>query len=459
MNKKDLAKHILDNVGGENNIDSYSHCATRLRFNLKDESIANTEELQNTEGIVSVLKSGGQYQVIVGSGVSDVYNEMSKLTSDQIEEGNVEPEVSGKKKKSNFFTAISAIFSPVLAAFAGSGILRALVILASQLGLLSESSGTYQLLTIASMTVFYFLPVILAYTTAKYFNANPVLSMVIGAALIHPDLIAMMGDIGNGATTEFLGIPVTLMNYPSTVFPAIIAIWAFSHLERKLKQWIPEGGHLVFVPMISFLVMIPLTLIVIGPITYYISNWIANLINSLIESSPLLAGMLVGGGWNGLVSVGLHWAVNPIMIQNIASQGYDYIVPFTFATNFAMMGAAIGVWLKARNKNRKRYSLTTALTIAFSGITEPAIYGVAMVLKRPFIAALIGGAIGGSYIGYQGVTAQSFVFGGLTTLPTFAGGKPGNFMHAVIGLAICVIVSAVLTYIFSFEENDVNVVK
>jgi len=459
MNKKDLAQRILDNVGGESNINSYSHCATRLRFNLKDETIANTEELQNTDGVVSVIKSGGQYQVIVGSGVGEVYNEMSKLTSDQIEEGNVEAEVSGKKKKSNFFTAISAIFSPVLAAFAGSGILRALVILSSQLGLLSESSGTYQILTIASMTVFYFLPVILAYTTAKYFDANPVLSMVIGAALIHPDLIAMMGDVGNGAMTDFLGIPVTLMNYPSTVFPAIIAIWAFSHLERKLKQWIPEGGHLVFVPMISFFVMIPLTLIVIGPITYYISNWIANLINTLIESSPLLAGALVGGGWNGLVSVGLHWAVNPIMIQNIATQGYDYIVPFTFATNFAMMGAAIGVWLKARNKNRKRYSLTTALTIAFSGITEPAIYGVAMVLKRPFIAALIGGAIGGAYIGYQGVTAQSFVFGGLTTMPTFAGGKPGNFMHAAIGLAICVLVSAVLTYMFGFEENDVKDVK
>lgn len=455
MKNKDLAKIILHNVGGKENINDYSHCATRLRFNLKDESKANTEVLQNQDGIVSVVRKGGQYQVIIGSGVSAVYDELRKITHGDQSTVESSSESEGRKK-GNFFTTISAIFSPVLPAFAGSGILRALVILASQLGFLSETSGTYQILTIASMTVFYFLPVILAYTTAKHFGANPVLSMIIGAALIHPDLIAMMGEIGNGARTDFLGIPVILMSYASTVFPVIIAVAAFSYLEKFLRRSIPEGGHLVFVPMISFAVMIPLTLIVIGPITYNVSNWIAKLINGLIESSPLLAGALVGGGWNALVSVGLHWAVNPIMIQNIATQGYDYIVPFTFATNFAMMGAALGVWLKARHLKRKQYSLTTALTIAFSGITEPAIYGVAMILKRPFIAALIGGAVGGAYIGANGVTAQSFVFGGLTTLPTFAGGKEGNFMHAVIGLTICVVVAAILTYVFGFEEPELK---
>lgn len=458
MSNEKLAKYILDNVGGDENIIKYSHCATRLRFNLKDENKADTEALKNNERVVSVVQSGGQYQVIVGSNVADVYNELNKIIDSQKNVGLVNNDGSeiNEEGSGNFFTAISAIFSPVLPAFAGSGILRALVILASQAGILSETSGTYQILTIASMSVFYFLPVILAYTSAKYFNANVVLSMVLGAALIHPDLIAMMGDVGNGAMTSFLGIPVTLMSYSSTVFPIIVTVWAFSYLERFLRKHIPEGGHLVFVPLFSLAIMFPLALIVIGPITYYISNWIANLINTLIESSPMLAGALVGGGWNALVSVGLHWAVNPIMIQNIATQGYDYIVPFTFATNFAMMGAALGVWLKAKYPRRKSYALTTALTIAFSGITEPAIYGVAMVLKRPFIAALIGGAIGGAYIGAKGVTAQSFVFGGLTTLPTFAGGAPGNFTNAVIGLAICVIVSAILTYAFGFEEPEIS---
>lgn len=448
MNNKQVAKFILDNVGGIDNISNYSYCATRLRFNLKDESKANTDVLSNNEKIISVLKSGGQYQIVIGTSVGDVYEELRNIT----DAGDYKVEKSDNKKKSSVFTAISAIFAPVLPAFAGSGILRALVIILSQIGVLSESSGTYKILTIASMTVFYFLPVILAYTSSKYFKTNPVISMVIGASLIHPDLIAMMGKIGNGATTSFLGIPVILMNYPATVFPIIISIWAFSYIEKKLKKWIPEGGHLVFVPLFSILVVIPLTLIVVGPITYNLSTWIANSINSLIEASPLLAGALVGGGWNALVSVGLHWAVNPIMIQNVATTGSDYIVPFTFATNFAMMGAAIGVWLKSKNKNRKKYALTTALTIAFSGITEPAIYGVALTLKRPFIAALIGGAVGGAYIGLQRVSSQAFVFGGLTTLPAFAGGQNNNMLHAIIGLAICVVVSAVLTYILGFDD-------
>lgn len=456
MDNKNLAKFILDKVGGEENINSYTHCATRLRFNLKDNSLAKTEELSLNKGIISILQSGGQYQIVIGTSVNQVYEELKKITDNKKDGGEVNNDGSQKvKNKKSFFTAISAIFAPVLAAFAGSGILRALVILANQIGILSEASGTYKILTIASMTVFYFLPVILAYTSAKYFEANPVISMVIGAALIHPDLIAMMGKIGNGAMTDFLGIPVTLMNYPATVFPAITAIWVFSHWERLLRKWIPQGGHLVFVPLFSILVIVPLTLIVFGPLTYYVSNWIAQAINSLIKSSPVLAGVIVGGGWNALVSVGLHWAVNPIMIQNVASQGYDYIVPFTFATNFAMMGAALGVWLKSKYSNRKKYALTTALTIAFSGITEPAIYGVAMVLKKPFIAALIGGALGGGYIGYQGVTSQAFVFGGLTTLPAFAGGQSNNLLHGVIGLLICVVVSAVLTYMFGFDEPEI----
>lgn len=230
----------MHNVGGKENINDYSHCATRLRFNLKDESKANTEVLQNQDGIVSIVRKGGQYQVIIGSGVSAVYDELRKLTYGS--QSTVESASQSEgRKKGNFFTTISAIFSPVLPAFAGSSILRALVILASQLGFLSETSGTYQILTIASMTVFYFLPGILAYTTAKHFGANPVLSMIIGAALIHPDLIAMMGEIGNGARTYFLGIPVILMSYASTVFPVIIAVAAiltylFGFEEPELKQ-------------------------------------------------------------------------------------------------------------------------------------------------------------------------------------------------------------------------------
>lgn len=449
MTKRELAEFIVANVGGESNVKKVSHCATRLRFNLKDTKLANNDTLKENEGVISIIEQGGQYQVVIGNGVNDVYDEVTEILG----VGEIE-NTESTDESNNFFTVVSGIFAPLLSAFAGSGILRGITLLAVQFNLLSEDSGTYQILTVAAMSVFYFLPILLAYTTAKYFKANLIFSMVIGAALIHPDIIAMMGDVGNGATSNFMGLPVVLINYSSTVLPIIITIWAYSYLEKLLKKAIPEGGHLVFVPLISFAIMIPLTLMTIGPLTVYISNLIASFINSLIESSPILAGALVGGGWNALVSVGLHWAVNPIMLQNIALQGYDYIIPFTFATNFAMMGAALGVWLKAKNSKMKKYSLTTALTIAFSGITEPAIYGVAVPLKKPFIAALIGGAIGGAYLGAQQVTAQAFVFGGLTTLPTFAGGEAGNMTNAIIGLAISLLVSAILTYIFGFESTE-----
>ena len=451
MSTRETAQFILENVGGDSNINSVSYCATRLRFNLKDESLANTEAIKNHEGVVSVLMSGGQYQVVVGNQVAHVFEDLQSIRGvDDSKESEDEP------RSQNIFTIISGIFAPLLPAFAGAGILRGLTLVALQLGWLAETSGTYKILTISAMTVFYFLPILLAYTTARYFNVNVIFAMVIGGALINPDLIALMGDVGNGARTEFFGIPVVLMNYASTVLPIVVSIWLYSYLEIFLRKRIPEGGHLVFVPLFSFLIMIPLTLITIGPLTVTLSNWIASFINTLIESNPVIAGIVVGGGWNGLVAVGLHWAVNPIMIQNIAQQGYDYLVPFTFATNFAMMGAALGVWLKSRQIRAKRYALTTALTIAFSGITEPAIYGVAIPRKKPFVAALIGGAIGGAYLGFKKVTAQAMVFGGLTTLPTFAGGQPGNLTNAVVGLAICVVVSAVLTYLFGFDEPEIN---
>lgn len=452
MDNKELAKSILDKVGGEENINDVSYCATRLRFNLKNDSLAQTDKLKKMPDIMSIIEKGGQYQIVLGPKVENVHEELSGLLK-HVNLKVVEEEEESKSKI-NIFTVVSGIFAPVLPAFAGSGILRALVILASQFGILSENSGTYQILTIASLSVFYFLPIILAYTTARYFNANVIISMVIGASLVHPNLLGMLGDVGNGAMTNFLGIPVVLMDYSSTVLPIILSIWAYSYLEKLLRRIIPEGGHLVFVPLFSLAIMVPLTLIVVGPISVTLSNLIANLINYLIEKNSVLAGILVGGGWNLLVSVGLHWAVNPIMIQNIAVQGYDYIVPFTFATNFAMLGAALGVWAKTRNAEFKKYSLTTALTIMFSGITEPAIYGVAIPTKRPFIAAIIGGAVGGAYLGAMKVTSQAFVFGGLTTIPAFAGGADGNLMHAAIGLAICVIVSAVLTYIFGFEAPE-----
>ncbi|MEN0664596.1 PTS transporter subunit EIIC [Caldifermentibacillus hisashii] len=449
MNYKKGAEEILEHIGGKENISGMTHCATRLRLNLKDDSKVDTKAVKNVDGVVNVVNKAGQYQILIGTDVPKLYAEVEKLV------GGVEANPSGSDKKekqgiiSTIFSAISGIFAPLLPALAGSGILRGLVLLFVQLGWLSETSGTYQILTVASMAVFYFLPVLLAFTSAKRFGADPFISVLIGASLLHPDFIALMGDIGNGATTTFLGIPTVLMNYNSTVVPIILAIWVYSYLYKWLDRKVPETLKLVVLPLVSLAIMVPLTIIAIGPLGVYGGELIANLVNWLIERSSILAGILVGGGWSVLVSLGIHWAVNPIMINNVATYGFDYIVPFTFACNFATIGTALGVFLKAKDRDIRNFSMTGVVTISLSAIIEPVLFGLLVKNKKLFLAQIIGGAIGGAYLGLTKVYTNAFVFGSVTTFPSFVGETGANFINAMIGLSISFVASTILGYIFT----------
>jgi len=450
MNYSETAKEILSLVGGEENLANISHCATRLRLNLIDSSNVDHSAVEAVEGVVSVVEKAGQFQIIIGLDVDKVYAELEKLT------GKINSSSAGQENEekagvvSGIFSAISGIFAPLLPVLAGSGILRGLTLLAVQAGILQEGTGTYTILTVASMSVFYFLPVMLAFSSGKRFGVSPYISAIIAAALINPDFIALMGSQGNGATTSFMGIKVVLMNYSATVIPIIFAIWVYSYLGKALEKYIPVGMQLVFVPLISLFIMIPFTMIVIGPLGVYGGEFIANIVNSLIESSGLLAGIVVGGGWSVLVSFGLHWAVNPIMINNVSTIGYDYIVPLTFACNFAVIGTALGVFLKSRDTKRKNFNLTGIITIALSGIIEPTLYGTLVKNRMLFLSQIIGGATGGAFMGFCKVSSNAFVFGGCTTIPAFVG---GNLTAAIIGLLISVVVSAVLAYIFVAREE------
>lgn len=451
---KALAKNILDEVGGPDNISNMTHCATRLRLTLKDPSKANDDKIRDMDGVANVVNKAGQYQVLIGTEVPKVYDEFEELVNNN---GQAQVATSNEKSGSiitNIFSAISAIFAPLLPALAGSGILRGLTILAVQLGWLSESSGTYAILNAAAMSVFYFLPVLLAFTSGRRFGASPYLSALIGAALLHPDFIALLGNQGNGATTSFMGIPVVLMNYNSTVVPIILSIWAFSYLYKFLDKHIPETLKLVIIPLISLVVMIPLTVIVIGPIGVYGGEGIANIVNWLIERSSVLTGVVVGGGWSVLVSFGIHWAVNPIMINNVSTYGFDYIVPFTFACNFAVIGTTIGVIFKARNKKLKGFALTGLITVALSAIIEPTLFGLLVKNKKLFLAQIIGGAVGGAYLGLMKVVTNAFVFGSVTTFPAFVTENSSNFIQAMIGLLISLVVSAILGYIFTNKDDQ-----
>lgn len=242
------------------------------------------------------------------------------------------------------------------------------------------------------------------------------------------------------------------MNYNSTVLPIIITIWAYSFLYKFLDRKVPETLKLVIVPLVSLVVMVPLTLIVIGPIGVYVGEGIANVVNWLIERSGILTGVLIGGGWSVLVSFGVHWAVNPIMINNISQFGYDYICPLTFACNFAVIGTALGVYLKAKDPQLKGFSLTGIITIALSAIIEPTLFGMLVKNKKLFLAQIIGGAVGGAYLGLMKVVTNAFVFGSVTTFPAFIVNN-ANVIHGAIGLLIATIVGAVLGYMFTNKED------
>lgn len=452
MDFKATAKGILEHIGGVENVSNMSHCATRLRLNLKDSSKADDESVKAVDGVVNVINKAGQYQVLIGTEVPHVFDEFEALVKGDSHAVLSDGGNSDEGIISKIFSAISAIFAPLLPALAGSGILRGLLILSVQLGLIEEGSGTYTILFATSMAVFYFLPVLLAFTSGKRFGASPYISALIGAALLHPDMIGLMGSAGNGAMTSFFGIPTVLMNYNSTVLPIIIAIWAYSYLYKFLDKKIPETLKLVIVPLVSLIVMVPLTLIVIGPIGVYTGEAIANVVNWLIERSGMLTGVLIGGGWSVLVSFGVHWAVNPIMINNISQFGYDYICPLTFACNFAVIGTALGVYLKARDTKLKGFALTGMITIGLSAIIEPTLFGMLVKNKKLFLAQIIGGAVGGAYLGLMKVVTNAFVFGSVTTFPAFIVNN-ANIINGVIGLALALVVGAALGYIFTNKTD------
>lgn len=454
MDYKVMAKNILEKIGGAENVRNMTHCATRLRLTLHDTAKADDHSVENIDGVINVINKAGQYQLLIGTEVGKLYDEFEPLVKgDEISGSPTTEEQASGSIISNVFSAVSAIFAPLLPVLAGSGILRGLLILFVQLGLISEDSGTYSILFVASMSVFYFLPVLLAFTSARRFGASPYISALIGAALINPDFIALMGGAGNGATTEFFGIPVVLMNYNSTVVPIILSIWAFSYLYKFLDKHIPETLKLVVVPLVSLAIMVPLTVIVIGPIGVYSGEAVANVVNWLIERSSVLTGILVGGGWSVLVSLGIHWAVNPIMINNVSTYGFDYIVPFTFACNFAVIGTTIGVYFKAKDKKLRSFALTGLVTIALSAIIEATLFGLLVKNKKLFLAQIIGGAVGGAYLGLMQVVTNAFVFGSVTTFPAFVGSTSSNFIQAMIGLLISMVVSAVLAFVFTNRDE------
>lgn len=468
---ENLAKEIVKNVGGKENIVSLTHCITRLRFKLKDESKANDDVLKNMDGVVTVMKSGGQYQVVIGNHVPDVYAEVVPLAG--LEEGTAEKEE--EKPSGNLFNRfidiISGIFQPILGIMAACGMIKGLNALFVAMHLYSDTCGGYLVLNAIGDGLFTFLPLFLGYTAAKKFNLKPMLGLVIGAIMCYPAIQGSALSAGNDVLytlfsgtmfesavyTDFFGIPLIAMDYTGTVIPVIFVVYFASKCERFFKRFVPDLVKFFFVPMLTLLVAIPVGLLLIGPLATFASTIIAEGVMTVRNFSPMLAGAIVGLTWQILVIFGLHWGFIPVYINNIMTNGFDNVMMPFFACTFATSAVVLAIFFKTKNKQMKEMALPNFISGIF-GVTEPAIYGILLPLKKPFIISCIAGGIGGGF--YGAFNFRKFMMGGMGIFEFPAmiepDGSVGNLIVAVVGVVITMVLAFAATMIFYKEDGKVT---
>ena len=474
-----LARIIIQNVGGKSNIISVAHCITRLRFKLKDESKANKEVLESTDGVIKVMQAGGQYQVVIGNQVNDVYDavlEVGHLAAAGAvdEEGNAVEETSGGGKKSPvslLIDVISGTLQPTLGVMAATGIIKGLLALFDFLGLIPAASGTYQVWYAVADGFFYFMPIVLGYTAAKKLKVNEFIGMAIGIALCYPAMVnstagTVLGTVFTGTAFEmsyyltFFGIPVIMpaSGYTSSVVPIILAVAIAAPLEHWLKKVIPDVIKLFVVPFVTLIVMVPLTYLVIGPIASILCSILSlffNAIYSIPVVGGLIGGVLIGAFWQVLVIFGLHWSLVPLAMINYSLLGYDFILSPYFCVSFAQTFVVLAIVLKTKDEKLKKIAIPAFISGIF-GVTEPAIYGVTLPKKTPFIYSCIAGAIGGAFTGLMRTRSYSIGGLGLFGLPSFIDttGVMGltNMIYILIAILIASVAGFAMTYVLYKDE-------
>lgn len=464
---ENLAKEILENVGGKENINSLTHCVTRLRFRLKDESKANDEALKNNPGVVTVMKSAGQYQVVIGNHVPLVYADVCELAG--ISNGTQQVEEEAPQGLFNkLIDIISGCFQPILGPLCAAGIIKGLnALLVFILGSSFNNSGTYMILNAIGDSIFNFLPIILGYTAAKKFNVNVIVGMIIGATLCYPTIqtdtlsaagkaIGTLPFIGS-YYTKFIGIPFVSGNYTSTVVPVICIVALAAQIQKIAKKFVPEMLQNFFVPFFVLIISLPIGLLVIGPVVSLLTTVLSNMFAGLYAFSPIVTAFVIGALWQCLIIFGLHWALVPMAMVNIGNLGYDTILPGMLGTTFAATGVLAAMYLKLKDENKKALAIPGVIS-AFCGVTEPAIYGFLLPEKTPFVFSCIGGAVGGAIMGT--VAVKQYVIGGLGifSVVNFISPK-GNATGMIVSLiagAVSLVVGFVLTMIF-YKTNDQQV--
>lgn len=445
MGHSDLAKIILKLVGDKENIVDVVHCATRLRFSLHDNAVAKKAELQAINGILSVVESGGQFQVIIGSHVSHVFNEIKALLGGQ----TTESQATNTQKKdialsSRVFEIISGSLTPLVGAMAGAGMLKAVLAVLTMLNWIDPKSATYLIISAASNAVFYFLPILLGVSAAIKMGANSYVGGAIGAALLEPNFTGLIGS----TTATFLGIPVVAINYSSTVFPIFIAIAILSVVERYLKKICPNNLQMFLVPMFSMLIIVPLTILVFGPFGVNVGNWIAAGINWLTAHSGIATGAVIGASMMFLVVLGLHWGIVPIIIANLATGG-DAIAAMWAPCTFAQMGVALAVFIRSKDLNVKAIAGPATVTGLLAGVTEPIIYGVILKFRRTIPIVAVCGALGGAINGYFQTKMTAFAFHSLMSIPVFS-----PLVPYIVGISVGFGLALVITLFTNFEKQN-----
>lgn len=450
---KKTAEVIIGKLHGASNIKSLTHCMTRLRFTLVDDKPIQDEEVKAIDGVLGVVRKGGQYQVIIGNDVALCYEEVLKLIDHQNHQETKKEKFTWKTLGASILDAISGSIAPIIPVILGCGMVKILIILLDLMGV-SSQYPTYKILTIIGDAGYYFLPLLLAYSASKKFNCNTPISMAIVAVLIHPDFIALLAE-GN---SSFLQIPVTSASYSSTVIPALLTVWMISKVEPISDKLFTGWRRTLLKPLALLLVCTPIALIILAPLGMMIGNGMAAVLNLMYAK----VGWLTIGIYSALlpfvVMAGMHVAVFPYIFANLDTLGYDFLqLPAMLAYNFSQAAAAAAVAMKSKDKELKATATAAAISACVGGITEPALYGVNLRLKKPLIASMIGSGISGLCIGILGIKAFAFSGPCLLSFPMFAStGFVKNFMFACIATVISIVVTFVLTWIFGWEETTAD---
>ncbi|CAI0773245.1 beta-glucoside-specific PTS transporter subunit IIABC [Serratia quinivorans] len=449
MDYKQLGLEILARVGGKGNVSKLTHCATRLRMEFNDDSLVEAKAIEALPGVISVVERGGQFQIVVGNNVQQTFRTLQK------EIGALEGRQSDKKSQarggvvSQIISVISTTFTPVIPAITGAGMIKALLAILKLTGTIDAASPTYHLLDTIADAAFFFLPVLLAYGAAIKFECNPILAMTIAGVLLHPNLAQMLAA---GAPIDFIGIPVRMADYAGSVLPIIFTVWLMSYIERFAEKVSPTMIKFFTKPMIILLVTAPLALVVVGPFGIFLNDLVAAGAAIVDGKASWLIPMLMGGLQPFLVITGTAWAMTPIATGQLSKNGFEMINgPGMLASNIAQGAATLCVAFRTKNKNLRQLASSAGFT-ALLGITEPSLYGVTLKLRRPLIAAMIGGGCAGVYAGLSGLVRYAFVSPGLAALPAFIGENPMNIVHALVTCAIAIVVTFALTWILGFED-------